>query len=193
MSTRFCVCRPSAPSIVENDRADFSVLSTFKARMKIIRTPSLLLFSALMLSTQVAVSADDTYQVKFNLGVVESWRVTPSGVLKWCRTADPEGVERRQAAYQDWLARNESLIGQVNENFLIIVPLISPSRDPRVSMVDAVRAHIAIESDRLYFFGKSQGEVASFCQSYVIEQGSERIRKALAELEKWRAQHVPVQ
>lgn len=139
---------------------------------------------------QPAFAADDTYTVKFNIGIVESWRVKPAGVIKWCRDADPAGASHRESSYRDWLAKNDELIQRINENVQVIVPLVTPSRNPNVNIVEAVRAHIAIETDRVNFLGKNSNEIASFCKSYTIEPENEVVRKALLELEKWRAQNV---
>jgi hypothetical protein len=139
---------------------------------------------------QPAFAADDNYAVKFNIGIVESWRVKPAGVIKWCRDADPSGAALRESSYRDWLAKNDELIQRINENVQVIVPLISPSKNPNVNVVEAVRAHIAIETDRVNFLGKDSNEVASFCKAYTIEPENAHVRRALLELEKWRAQTV---
>lgn len=151
------------------------------------------LASVLFVSLHANAAIGDTYPVKFNLGVVESWRAAPEAIGRWCEKLDPDGVEGRRAAHQAWIEQHNEVIREINSTFNTIVPIISPSRNPQINPVEAVRAHITTELLKIRFIGKSNDDAKAICKDYVPEQSStaiERVKKALVELKKWQEENA---
>ena len=113
------------------------------------------LFISLSATAGPQTSATDTYAVKYNLGVIEGWRVTPEAVTGHCKKIDPDGVAVRNKNLDIWQKNNAELILKIKTNFENAVPLVSPARNSLANPVEAVRAIITIEAIKTLFLDKN--------------------------------------
>jgi len=151
------------------------------------------LFLALLNAASSGYAQEDTYPIKFKVGIVEGWRISPEAVIKWCEKTAPEGITRRQTAYQGWQTKNADIIAHIDHNFDTIVPIITPAANPTVDILRVVRTHLFIEAAKDVFIGKSDDEVKAICTNYSPEDEQNKkltiVQDALTGLDLWKKQH----
>lgn len=113
------------------------------------------LFVSLSATAGPQTSATDTYAVKYNLGVIEGWRVTPEAVTGHCKKIDPDGVAVRNKNLDIWQKNNAELTSKIKTNFENAVRVVSPTHNSLANPVEAVRAIITIEAIKTLFLDKN--------------------------------------
>jgi hypothetical protein len=103
-------------------------------------------------------------EVAREVGAVLSWRLGPESVEEWCRSADPEGVEVRKAALQNWLRKNDAQIKAVDARVAEVVPLLFPPSKSAVA-VEAIQGQVKEILHDSLLKGKSADEVRAFCKA----------------------------
>jgi len=145
-----------------------------------------------LLAPWARADASDDRAAGMNIGSVLAWRLGPEVVEERCRSADPAGVEIRQAALQSWLKKNAALIRSVDERIAEVVPLLSP-KEPKEEVLDTVRSRIRdMILEPLAAAGNPQ-EVTALCKAEADpakprwnNPGMPMVAMALAELYDWK-------
>lgn len=147
-------------------------------------------------ATSESRKARELYDVRFNLGVIGSWRMRPDIIGKECNRVDPTGAARRNAIVETWINDNEPLTTQVENRFVEIVPLVSPSFKNEMA-IRSVQALITIEIDKEMVWGKSEQQMLANCEDYFgasFQKNSQEmlplVRKAMTELDAWKKKRL---
>jgi hypothetical protein len=145
-----------------------------------------------LLAPGAHADASEDRAAGMNIGSVLAWRLGPEVVEERCRSADPAGVEIRQAALQNWLKKNARLILSVDERIAEVVPLLSP-KEPKEEVLDTVRSRIRDMILEPLTSAKSPEEITALCQAEANpakprwnNPGMPMVAVALAELYDWK-------
>ncbi len=151
-----------------------------------------LLGTCLLVPREASAAEATAQEAGKELGAILAWRLGPQAVEARCRAADPEGAQVRKQALDNWLAKNEPLIREVDSHVADIIPQIqraSAGNDPVLAVREQVRA-IFLES---VFAGKSPEETTALCKAEANpahprwnHNGLPHVRQSLAALDDWK-------
>jgi hypothetical protein len=151
-----------------------------------------LLLAALAVPAISRAEDADKHALARDLGAVLAWRLGPESVDEQCRGADPEGVEIRKKALEDWLEKNAALIKEVDDRVAEVVPVAYPSAS-NVDNTSRVRAKIKAILIEEIFSGKTTEETAAICKAEANpasprwnNSGMPQVPTSLAALYDWK-------
>ena len=165
--------------------------------MKTLPTMTLLaLWSVTAAGEAFAQAADDRAELARELGSVLAWRLMPEVVETQCRGPDPECVEARQKALQNWRDKHAALIQSVDDHVAEIVPLAFPGAETQTS-VEAIRRQVGDLLQESMFAGRSDAELKQICEAERDpaspnwnSNGMPHVQEALAALYDWKVRHA---